>query len=140
MTAPLYDLVHSIALDIVNASSEEDETALEESYKVLKDLCESNEGSKYDHPLQWEALGDFSENVETAEKFYRKGLALAEKLNLPEYIASINFALAESYYEQGNEHEAYNLACKAKESSHGITDKALSAAINEFYLNFGKEL
>lgn len=71
-----------------------------EAYDILRTLCETNEGGNSDHPLQWEALGDFSENHIVALNAYKKGLSCSEKLGLSEYSASIIFAMAESYKEE----------------------------------------
>lgn len=48
MTAPLYEVIHSLALKIVDASARNDENSGAEAYAVLKELCESNEGTKLD--------------------------------------------------------------------------------------------
>lgn len=130
MIAPLYDEVHGLALDIVNASAAENDHTGSKAYDALKKLCESHEGGELDHPLQWEALGDFSENHEEAIQAYRKGLYCSSNLDLKEYSASIKFAMAESYFDQHDLTEAQKLATEA--SCEVSKDKELKAAINEF--------
>ena len=132
MITPLYDLVHGLALDITNSSASGNDQAGSEAYDALKELCQSQEGSELDHPLQWEALGDFSENHEEALQAYQKGLTCSSKLGLPEYSASIKFAMAESYFEQKNTSKAQQLASEASAEAAGINDNELKVAINEF--------
>jgi hypothetical protein len=132
MTAPLYDVVHNLALEIANASATNNEQAGLEAYDALKELCLSQEGSDLDHPLQWEALGDFSDNHEDALQAYQKGLVCSSKLGLIEYTASIKFAMAESYFEQNNISKAQQLASEANTEAACIDDNELKVAINEF--------
>lgn len=132
MSAPLYDVVHSLALEITNASETENDQLAVEAYGLLKELCENQEGTDLDHPLQWEALGDFSENHLEALQAYQKGLACSEKIDLPEYSASIKFAMAESYFEKNNLVEAQRLAAEASVDVANTSDNELSAAISEF--------
>lgn len=132
MQAPFYDEVHGLALDIVNASSNDDEASAVEAYEKLKQLCEANEGNDLDHPLQWEALGDFSNNPEAAMGAYKKGLACALRFNLREYTASIKFAMAESHHQQENFVEAIKFAKEAKVQADKMDDSELQAAIDGF--------
>ncbi|WP_101757332.1 hypothetical protein [Oceanicoccus sp. KOV_DT_Chl] len=132
MVAPLYDVVHGLALDIANASAAENDQADSEAYDALKELCQSHEGSDLDHPLQWEALGDFSESHEEALQAYQQGLICSTKLALPEYSASIKFAMAESYLEQKNTSKAQQLATEANTEAARTNDNELKVAINEF--------
>ncbi len=132
MLAPLYDEVHCLSICIVSASENDDHALEMESYEDLKNLCESNDGGDFDHPIQWEALGDFSESHDQALEAYIKGLACSEKLGLSEYTASIMFAMAESYFEQENITEASMLALKAKSEASKTSDNELRAAIDEF--------
>lgn len=131
MVAPLYDIVHGLALDMANASASGNEQTGSDAYDVLKELCKNEEGGELDHPLQWEALGDFSENHEEALRAYKKGLSCASKLDLPEYSASIKFALAESYFEQNDLDKAQELATEASSEADSTNDNELKVAINE---------
>lgn len=132
MIAPLYDIVHGLALDIANASEAENDQAGSEAYEALKELCRSNEGGELDHPLQWEALGDFSETHEEALQAYQNGLICSSKLSFTEYSASIKLAMAESYFEQENINKAQQLASEASIEAESTVDYELKAAINEF--------
>jgi hypothetical protein len=130
MQPPLYDVVHGLALDITNATALEDDEQAAEAYSLLKELCEGQEGTALDHPLQWEALGDFSEGHEEAMQAYNKGLNCSNRLGLSEYSASTKFAMAESYFEQSDIAEAQRLALEARAEMNN--DNELSVAISEF--------
>lgn len=137
MQAPLYDEVHGLALDIVNASARDDEEEGAIAYAQLKALCDSNDGGEYDHPLQWEALGDFSHDHVEANAAYDKGLKCAQRLGLVEYIASIKFAKAESYNEEGYSAEALELANDALADAELAAETELLSAIKGFLTELG---
>lgn len=139
MHPPLYQEVHDLALRIVNASSDDDDHVAAEAYAALKNICELNEGGDLDHPLQWEALGDFSENHIAALQAYEKGLYCAARLNLAEYTASIKFAMAESYHAEGQGAEAYKFAREAKADARNTGDDELKTAIKEFLAEITKK-
>ncbi len=131
MRAPLYEEIHRLSLIIVNATLEENDQQASDAYEALNNLCLENEASERDHPLQWEALGDFSEKHLSALEAYQKGLALSQKLALPEYTASILLAMAESYLEEGSTTKAMQLLDEAKNEASHSNDQALKAAIDE---------
>ena len=138
MRPPLCEKVHNLALGIVDASADADEAREAEAYAALKNLCELNEGGDLDHPLQWEALGDFSESHAAALQAYEKGLQCAARLRLPEYKASIRFAMAESYQAEGDVAEARKLALEARTDAKGTADDELKAAIKQLLVEIGK--
>lgn len=137
MQAPLYDAVLELAEAIVSASADADEARGVEAYAALKSLCELNEGGELDHPLQWEALGDFAESHAAAMKAYETGLQCAARLNLAEYAASIKFAMAEGHHDEGNVDEARRLAREARLDARRSDDKDLKAAIKQFLFEIG---
>jgi hypothetical protein len=116
----------------VNASASENYQAGSVAYEALKELCQNEEGTDLDHPLQWEALGDFSENHVDAQQAYQKGLICAERLDLIEYVASIKLAMAESFFEQSNLSEAKRFAEQAELEAVKINKQELVVAISEF--------
>lgn len=134
MTAPLYEIVLGLSVQIVNASEIDDEKAVSDAYKQLKTLCCENQQTNNDHPLQWEALGDFSDNHEDALLAYQQGLELAELLSLVEFVASIKFAMAERYSEQGNIADALVYAMAAAEFANEAANEDLQEAIASFVL------
>ena len=134
MKSPLYDSVNRLAIEIVNASAAEDEKTLEKGYDELRKLCFKNENTEKDHPLQWEALGDFSASNTDSIASYEKGLIAARNLHLPEYEASILFAMAEANLDEGDLHSAVQFASEASQISHKDTELA------EVIYGFVKEL
>ena len=119
MKAPLFDEIITICQAIAEASSKEDETAREQHYQALIRLCSSNDNSPRNHPLQWEALADFTLDGDQAIDIYKKGLACAEKMALDVSLASIYLSMAMRYQEMENLPEAKANA----EQALGLIDK-----------------
>ena len=136
MKAPLYNKVHQLSLDIVNAS--EDLKLEWEKYNNLKLFCEKNEKSKNNHPLQWEALADFTTDNNQSLLIYKKALELANELSLNDYSVSIYFAMAERHFSSGNVEQAFNLAYQANELAKSINNLELKQEISEFLLTISK--
>lgn len=135
MKAPLYDDLHQLSVDIANASLDENTQLLWVAYNKLKRLCELNEHSENNHPIQWEALGDFTSNHMQALSIYQKGLICSKSLALNEYSASISLAMAQRYYELENFEEASELAGVANELAKTTDNLELRKEISEFLLN-----
>ena len=134
MKAPLYNEVHILATAIANASAAEDFDAAEELYNVLWDLCLDNENKPSNHPLQWEALGDFSSETDKAIDAYQKGLAAAKAIALPEYEASLLFAMAELNAEESQLEVARKLIQQA------LTIEHRNAKLAKKIVKFAKQL
>lgn len=132
MKAPLYDEILDICQQIANASAQEDDAARQQACGSLQKLCATNQNSPKDHPLQWEALGDFTEDGELAMDIYEIGLATAEKLQLTTFTASIYLAMAQRQQEFDVSEKAAILAQKAKAASKNIESDELKQEINDF--------
>jgi len=131
MSAPLYDEIHCLTLNLLRAAEGNDRKGEAKAFQALKVLCADNADTEADHPLQWEALGDFSNNVEQAITAYETGLACAERAGLDEYIASLNFALAEVFAEQQDLARALKHAQQASELSEQLDDSKFAEAVSE---------
>jgi hypothetical protein len=131
MKAPLYDEILSICQDIANASSAENEELRQVHCKKLQVLCASNQGSPKDHPLQWEALADFTEDGDQAMDIYEIALATAEKLSLSTFIASAFLAMALRQLEFEEKSQALLFANKANEAVQNSDSKEVKAEITE---------
>ena len=70
MKAPLYDEILDICQHIANASANNDDEGRNDACKKLQKLCATNQDSPKDHPLQWEALADFTEEGDLAMDIY----------------------------------------------------------------------
>lgn len=130
----LYDQVHHLSLAIVNASLENDTRYEWECYQQLKQLCEQYENMVDDHPLQWEALADFTTNHLQALILYRKALNIAEKLELTDYCVSIYFSMAQMYKNIGDVSSSFECANKADHLAKNISDLELKKEISQFLL------
>lgn len=132
MKAPLYDEILDICQHIANASAQGSDDARVEACKNLQKLCATSQGTPKDHPLQWEALGDFTEDGELAMDIYEIALASAEKLKLPTFSASIYLAMAQRQQEFEESEKAIEFAKKAEISSKSIDNEELKQEIKAF--------
>lgn len=136
MKAPLYDEILTICQDIAKASATSDEDARNEACKNLQKLCASNQGSPKDHPLQWEALADFTDDGDLAMDIYEIGLSTAEKLKLPTFTASIYLAMAQRQREFEEQEKALEYGKKAEQASQNIESSELKDEIKTFMASF----
>ncbi|WP_444912958.1 hypothetical protein [Microbulbifer sp. PAAF003] len=135
MITPLYDDVHGLALEIVNKSASGDKAGCQDSLNSLERLCAKYAGGELDHPLQWEALGDFSESCEDAIQAYTQGLNCSIKLDLPLYSASIALEMAERFLMLNKQDEALEFSHKARIYCVSAEDYELQESINNFLRN-----
>ena len=82
MKAPLYNDILKISQDIATASSSNDIEKRELACKALQKLCATHQDTPKDHPLQWEALADFTDDGDLALDIYQIALHNAERLTL----------------------------------------------------------
>jgi len=135
MKAPLYNEILDICQQIANASAQENDAARQQACGSLQKLCATNQDSPKDHPLQWEALGDFTEDGELAMDIYEIGLATAEKLNLTTFTASIYLAMAQRQQEFEELEKAAEFAKKAELASLNIDNQEIKKEIKDFLIN-----
>ncbi len=131
MKAPLYNDILAICQEIANASNTDNDELRLTSCKKLQVLCATNQNSPKDHPLQWEALADFTEDGEQAMDIYEVALATAEKLALPVFTASAYLAMALRQVEFEEKEQALVFANKANEAAQPIESEELKAEITE---------
>ncbi len=134
MKPPLYDEIHQLALDIVNASAAEDERSIWSAYHDLELLCKSAEVNGQSHPFHWETLADFTTAASAALNLYKKALKSAEQYDLVEDVASKKIAMAELYAEAGDSEKGVMLAKEANEAAKLTSDLELKREISEFLL------
>ncbi len=79
MKAPLFNEILKISQDLADASAKDDEKSRTEHYQALIKLCANNEDSPKDHPLQWEALADFTNDSDQALDIYHPNIKLITK-------------------------------------------------------------
>jgi len=131
MKAPLYDDILAICQEIANASNTDNDELRLVNCKKLQVLCATNQGSPKDHPLQWEALADFTEDGEQAMDIYEVALATADKLSLPTFTASAYLAMALRHVEFEDNDQALIFANKANDAAQTIDSEELKTEITE---------
>lgn len=128
----VYNDVLALSQSIVEASGVSDQKAHWSAYNALRELCLRLEGGEMDHPLQWEALADFTTGDEQAIPIYGKALELASLLQLPEYEASILLAMAERLRDMGEIIESRERVARAEQIAANLDDVELRREISEF--------
>ncbi len=132
MKAPLYNEILEICQQIANASTQGNDEARTNACKDLQKLCATNQDSPKDHPLQWEALGDFTEDGDMAMDIYDIALASASKLGLATFTASIYLSMAQRQQEFEESDKAIEYAKQAEIASVSIDDNELKEEIKTF--------
>lgn len=131
MNTKIYKRVHSLAENLVTAVKKKNQTSFDTYYQELKQLCDDNENTDKDHPVQWETLADFTDDFALAICIYNKALLKAEAINSIDFQSSIGLAIASLKVELGEKTSAIEHLEKAKISSNKIIDKELKAEIND---------
>ena len=132
MKAPLYNEILNICQNIANASEKDDDDARGSACSDLQKLCATNQNSPKDHPLQWEALADFTDDGDQAMDIYQIALAVAEQLKLDNFIASIYLAMAQRQQEFEESSKALEYATMANTAAKNISSEELKQEIQEF--------
>ncbi len=100
--------------------------------KIYKNCVLQTKIHPKDHPLQWEALGDFTEDGDMAMDIYDIALASASKLGLATFTASIYLSMAQRQQEFEESDKAIEYAKQAEIASVGIDDNELKEEIKTF--------
>ena len=131
MNTKIYKRVLSLTNELLAAAQEENQTTFDSHYSELKQLCEDNEASDKDHPVQWETLADFTDDLTLAVTIYEQALVKAEAINSKDFRSSISYSIATLKVELGDETGAIEHLEKAKISCNKIADKELKAEIHD---------
>jgi len=115
----------------MTAAQQENQTKFDGYYLELKQLCEFYETSDKDHPVQWETLADFTDDLALAITIYEQALIKAEAINSKDFRSSIGFSIAALKVELGDKVGAIEHLEKAKISCNKIVDKELKAEIHD---------
>ncbi|PKH87933.1 Replicative DNA helicase [Colwellia sp. Bg11-28] len=137
MNTKIYKHVHSLAKDLMQAVHRKNQIRFDECYAELKKVCEDNESTDKDHPVQWETLADFTDDLELAISIYEKALLKAEAINSKDFLSSIAFAIASLQVELGDKTSAIEHLKNAKINSNKIADKDLKAEIEALLEELG---
>jgi len=131
MNTKIYKSVHDLAEQLMKAAFKEDVDLFETLYSELKAICIDNEDTEKDHPVQWETLADFTENLDDALISYAKALEKASTINSKDHMSSIAFSMAKFQVELGQTDAAIKNLQDAKISANKIGDKELKNEIHE---------
>jgi hypothetical protein len=131
MNTKLYKKVHQLAGNLMKAAVKEDRVTFTALFGELQSICDDNEQTDKDHPVQWETLADFTEDLAEAVSAYAKALVKAEAINSKDFMSSIAFSMATLQVELGLEGAAIESLQKAQVSANKIEDKELKTEITE---------
>ena len=131
MNTKVYKAVHDLAEELMSAANKNDRKRFELLFSKLKAICEENENTSKDHPVQWETLADFTEELEDAITTYEKALAKSIAINDKDHMSSVAFSMAALQLELGQKEEAIKNLQSAKVSANKIEDKELKAEIHD---------
>ncbi|WP_133011599.1 tetratricopeptide repeat protein [Marinomonas flavescens] len=131
MNTKIYKEVFSLANDLMSFANKKDQVGFDACYAQLKKICDDNDNTDKDHPVQWEALADFNDDIEQAIALYNKALLKAEAINSKDYLSSIGYSKALLQVEFGDSEGAIESLEKAKTHSNKIIDKELKAEIHD---------
>lgn len=131
MNTKIYKRVLFLTDNLLAAAQEENQAKFDGFYVELKALCEEHENTDKDHPVQWETLADFTDDLALAVTIYEQALAKAEAINSKDFRSSIGFSIAALKVELGDETGAIEHLEKAKISCNKIVDKELKAEIHD---------
>lgn len=131
MNTKIYKEVLYLAKELMSCANKKDQAGFDAFYQELKQICEDNDGTDKDHPVQWETLGDFTDELEQAIGIYDKALEKAIAINSKDYLSSIGFSAALLKVELGDKVGAIQYLEQAKIHSNKIIDKELKAEIHD---------
>ncbi|NQZ89267.1 MAG: tetratricopeptide repeat protein [Colwellia sp.] len=129
MNTKIYKRVLILAGDLMHAAQRKNQARFDNLYSELKQICDENESTEKDHPVQWETLADFTDDYTLAISLYEKALLKAEEINSKDFRSSIGFSVASLQVELGEKTNAIAHLEKAKISCNKIADKELKDEI-----------
>lgn len=135
MNTKIYKHVHTLAEHLMGAVQKKDQKRFDNCYQELQKVCEDNENTEKDHPVQWETLADFTDDLALAITIYDKALVKAEAINSKDFRSSIGFSIATLKVTLGETKSAIEYLEQAKISSNKIIDKDLKAEIHDLLEN-----
>lgn len=131
MNTKIYKAVHDLAERLMSAAQSDDSASFNALYQELQAICTEHDNTDKDHPVQWETLADFTEDLDQAMVIYQKALVKAKAINSKDFISSIAFAIANIQLEHGETEAAIANLQDAKISANKIEDKAFNKEINQ---------
>ncbi|MBP2281026.1 tetratricopeptide (TPR) repeat protein [Psychrobacter sp. PL15] len=127
----IYKSVYILAEELLEANNRRNQEAFDALYVELQTICSDNENTDKDHPVQWETLADFTEELDEALIIYEKALKKAIAINSKDCMSSIAFSMAVLQVELGQTEAAIENLQNAKISANKIEDKELKNEIHD---------
>jgi len=131
MNTKIYKKVLSLTESLMTAAQQKNQKRFDGYYLELKELCEFYETTDKDHPVQWETLADFTDDLALAVTIYEQALVKAQAINSKDFCSSIGFSIGTLKVELGDNTGAIEHLEKAKISCNKIIDKELKAEIHD---------
>ncbi|WP_019028669.1 hypothetical protein [Colwellia piezophila] len=131
MNTKMYKKVLTITDNLLAAAQQKNQQRFDGFYLELKQLCEEHDNTDKDHPVQWETLADFTDDLALAITIYKQALVKAETINSKDFRSSIGYSIAALQVELGDTTEAIEHLEQAKISCNKIADKELKAEIHD---------
>lgn len=135
----IYQSVYILAEELLEANNRGNQEVFDALYATLQAICTDNENTDKDHPVQWETLADFTEELEEALVIYEKALAKAIAINSKDFMSSIAFSMAVLQIELGQTDAAIINLQNAKISCNKIEDKVLKNEIHDLLVKLTAE-
>lgn len=139
MNTKVYKAVHDLAEKLMEAANKNDREKFELLFAQLKAICIENENTDKDHPVQWETLADFTEELEDAITTYEKALSKSVAINNKDHMSSVAYSMATLQLELGQKEQAIKSLQSAKISANKIPDKALKNEIHDLLESLTEE-
>ncbi len=133
MNTMIYKTVHMLAIELLKSADEDNEAQFNDYYQQLQSLCDDNEAGEKNHPAQWEALADFTDDIDRALTIYQKALVYAEAIEAKDYMSTINYAMAMLLKERGETGQAMERINAAHASAKNIEDQELQREITALW-------
>jgi len=131
LNTKLYTRVHELAEQLMASAQKQDDEAFDALYSELKAICTDNEALETNHPVQWEALADFTPDYQEALTLYKKALQLALDGKERDIESSIYFSMASLHGELGEKEQALEYLAEAERSAKRSADKELISDIKD---------
>ena len=131
MNTKIYKRVLSLTDSLMAAVQQKNQSRFDGYYLELKQLCEEHENTDKDHPVQWETLADFTDDLALAVTIYQQALVKAEAINNKDFRSSIGFSIGVLKVELNDKAGAIEALEQAKISCNKIVDKQLKAEIHD---------
>jgi hypothetical protein len=131
MSTKIYKSVHDLAENLMKAANKDDREVFDSLYAELKVICIDNENTDKDHPVQWETLADFTEELKDAVAGYAKALEKSVAINSKDHMSSVAYSMATLQIELGQTDAAIKNLQDAKISANKIEDKELKIEIDK---------